>query len=68
MMRKLITIVVMTTMNKVIDDIYSFKEWIEDFRVIGKLHRYVQLYFQVQSIISWKILINNEKEIFKKDN
>ena len=65
---KLITGVLCNTQNKVIDDICTSEAWIEDFRVIGKTNVYMQIYFQVYSIVLCKILIDNGKEIFKEES
>ena len=54
--------------NKVIEDFSSYDEWIKDVRVIGKKKKYVQLYFQVQSIVPWKTLIDEGKDEFRVDD
>ena len=54
--------------NKVIEDFSSHDEWINDFRVIGKKKKCVQLYFQVKSIVPWKALIDEGKEQFRTDD
>lgn len=55
------------TENEAIDDICAFKAWVENFRVAGKTNAHAQIYFQIHSAVLWKILIENGKEIFKKE-
>ena len=66
--KKLIKGVRYNTTNDVIDDICGFNSWVEDFRVIGRSTRFVQMYFQVYALVSWKTLIDNGKGIFMKYN
>ena len=47
MNKKLITGVLQNASNVIIDDVYAFNEWVENFRVIGKTHVRVQTCFQV---------------------
>ena len=66
--KKLIKGVCHNTTNDVIDDICEFNSQVEDFRVIGRSTRYIQMYFQVYALASWKTLIDNGKGIFMKYN
>ena len=68
MKKQLITGVVHNTTNKIIDDICAFNQWVENFRVIGKIHLYAQIYFQVHAVEPWRILIDEGKEIFREHN
>ena len=53
-------------LKEVIDDIYDFRSWVEDFRVVGRITRYAQMYFKVFALVPWKTLIEEGKSIFRK--
>jgi len=53
--------------NAVFDDICDFRSWVEDFRVVGRTHRYAQMYFTVIAVAPWKSLIDERKSIFREN-
>ena len=65
---KLITGVSHNTTKEVTDDMFAFEAWVEDFRVVGKTNMHAQIYFQVHSVVPWKILIDDGKDAFKKED
>lgn len=45
----------------------TFDAWVQGSRVIGKTNEHAQLCFRVNFVVLWKILIDNGKNMFRKE-